>query len=142
MENSLIPQYEVDARWNIVRANTAFCRLFRSTPAALVGRDVRELLRDDFATDFRRYVARVLVGLGDRDATFPMVAPCGEQAWLRHHIDQVFEDGTLSGYRASLQRLTAHATAAPKRWWHWRPVQAHQVWDVELDQAALAGTRL
>lgn len=138
MEQSRIPQYEVDARWRIVRVNDAFCRLFRGTEAGLIGRDVRELLRGDFRRDFVRYVARVLVGLGEVEATVPMVAPCGRQTWLKHRIEKVLEEATLIGYRASLQLQNAPAARPHRRWWTWRAATPHLVWDTELDGLAKA----
>ncbi len=134
-----IPAYQIDARWKIVRANDAFCRTFRCTASSLIGRDVRELLREDWRLDFRTYVARALVGVGALDVTVPLVAPCGEQSWFEHKLEPLIEDGTLAGYRATIQPKAAKLADAPKRWWEWRPVAAHPVWDFDAEQLARAG---
>lgn len=142
MSNQTIPVYQVDARWKIVRANDAFCRIFRCTEWSLIGRDVRDLLREDWRRDFRSYVVRALVGVGNVEVTLPLVAPCGEQGWFRHQLEPLMEDGLLAGYRASIQPQVATKRAEPKRaepkrWW--RPTAARQVWDFEADQLATAG---
>ena len=53
MSDKTIPYYQIDARWKIVRANEAFCRILHCTESTLVGRDVRDLLREDWRLDFR-----------------------------------------------------------------------------------------
>lgn len=131
------PVYQIDERWRIVSANNGFCRALRCTESSLVGRDVRELLRDDWRLAFRSYVARALVGVGDLDVTVPLVAPCGEQHWFRHQLEPLIEDGLLTGYRATIQPQVV-ATASPRRWWEWRPVVAHQVWDFDAESLAPA----
>lgn len=136
MSDQAIPVYQIDARWKIVRANEAFCRTFRCTRSSLIGRDVRELLRADWRLDFRTYVTRALVGVGDLDVVLPLVAPCGEQGWFRHQLEPLMEDGLLAGYRASIQPQVVIKPAEPKRWW--RPMAAHLVWDFEADQLARA----
>lgn len=138
MGDNNIPVYQIDTRWTIVRANEAFCQTFHCTESSLIGRDVRELLRADWRLDFRTYVARALVGVGDLDVTLPLVAPCGEQGWFKHRLEPLMEDGRLAGYRASIQRHVAAAVATPKRWWTWRPVAAHQVWDFSENELAKA----
>ncbi|MFA5907256.1 MAG: PAS domain-containing protein [Vicinamibacterales bacterium] len=137
MEKTL-PVYQIDERWRIVSANNGFCRALRCTESSLVGRDVRELLRDDWRLAFRSYVARALVGVGDLDATVPLVAPCGEQHWFRHQLEPLIEDGMLAGYRATIQPHVAQLAEAPKRWWEWRPVVARQVWDFDVEQLSRA----
>lgn len=127
--------YQVDSRWKITRASDAFCRAFRCTEASLLGRDVRDLLREDWRPDFRAYVARALVGVGDADVTLPMAAPCGELAWYKHKLEAIIEEGVLVGYRAS---IAPHIPAAPKagtRWWNFRPA-APTVWN--FDERPLA----
>jgi len=138
MSDKSIPVYQIDARWKIVRASDAFCRTFHCTESSLIGRDVRELLREDWRLDFRTYVARALVGVGDLDVTLPMVAPCGEQGWFKHQLEPLMEDGRLAGYRASIQPQAVAKTLTAKRWWEWRPVVAHQVWDFDAEQLAQA----
>lgn len=133
-----IPAYQVDARWRIVRANDPFCRTFHCTESTLIGHDVRELLRDDWRLDFRTYVARALVGVGDVELTVPLVAPCGEQSWFKHRIEALVEDGLLTGYRATIQPKVARVAGTTKRWWEWRPVATHQVWDFDVEQLAQA----
>lgn len=136
MSDQTIPVYEIDTRWKIVRANEAFCRTFRCTESSLIGSDVRELPREDWRLDFRSYVARALVGVGDVDLTLPLVAPCGALGWFRHHLEPLTEDGLLTGYRACVQPQVATKPAAPRHWW--RPIAAHQVWDFEVEQLATA----
>lgn len=138
MSDNTIPEYEIDTRWRIVRANDAFCRALRCTKSSLIGRDVRDLLRADWRLDFRTYVARALVGVGDLDVTLPLVAPCGEEGWFRHQLEPLMDDGMLAGYRASIQRHAPIKVEAPKHWWQWRPVIAHQVWDFDAEQLAKA----
>jgi len=95
--NGSIATYQVDSKWRIIRADHAFCRAFRCTELSLLGRDVRDLLREDWRLDFRSYVARALVGVGDSDVTLPMVAPCGAQGWYKHALEPLMEDGVLAG---------------------------------------------
>ena len=128
--------YEIDAKWAIVRANDAFCRLFRVTPQGLIGRDVRDLLRRDWQLDFRTYVARALVGIGETDVTIPMVAPSGEEGWFKHALEPLMKDGLLTGYRATVSPHAIVAAAQPPQHWWQRPAQApHTVWDAELTAA-------
>jgi PAS domain-containing protein len=130
--------YEIDSKWKIVRASEAFCRAFRCTEVALLGRDVRDLLRDDWRLDFRTYVARALVGVGDTEATVPMVAPCGVQGWFKHALEPLIEDGVLLGYRAAIRPHAVHAAAPAKRWWESRSETPQQVWNFEGGQLASA----
>lgn len=121
--------YEVDSKWKIIRASNAFCREFRCTEQSLLGRDMRDLLREDWRLDFRTYVARALVGVGDTDVTLPMVAPCGEQGWYKHALEPIMEDGVLAGYRASLVPHIITTAAPAKRWWDWGAAPAPAVWN-------------
>lgn len=123
--------YEINQRWQIVRASDAFCRAFRCTEAGLIGRDIRELVRCDWRLDFRTYVARALVGVGDGAATLPMVAPCGEEGWFKHTLEPLTEHGVLLGYRAIIVPHCVHAAAPAKRWWDWRIQAPRRVWELE-----------
>jgi PAS domain S-box-containing protein len=125
-----LPLYEIDARWQIVRANDAFCRLLLCTESSLIGRDARELLRQDWRHDFRNYVARALVGVGDVEMTMPFVAPCGRESWFKHELEPLIEEGRLAGYRASIQPLAAAKSETPKHWWNRRPAATSRVWDM------------
>jgi len=116
--------YEIDAKWKIVRANDTFCRIFRCTEPGLIGRDIRDLMRDDWRLDFRTYVARALVGVGDYEITLPMVAPCGEHGWFKHALEPIVDAGLLSGYRATVAPHVVHEAAPAKRWWEWRVPKA------------------
>jgi len=139
MSDHTIPAYEIDSRWRIVKANDALCRTLQCTESSLIGRDVRDLLRADWRADFRNYVARALVGVGDLDVTLPLVAPCGKEGWFKHLLEPVSEDGHLAGYCATIQPHPVPAnTAESKRWWQWRPVAAHLVWDFDDEQFAKA----
>ncbi len=138
MTDKTIPSYQIDGRWTIVRANEAFCRTLHCTESGLIGRDVRDLLRADWRLDFRSYIARALVGVGDRDITLPMVAPCGQEAWVRHQIEPIMSDGALAGYQATIQPQFAAATESPAPWWRWRPVAFSEVWSTENEAAARA----
>lgn len=126
-----IASYQIDSKWKIVRASDAFCRQFRCTEQGLVGRDIRDLMREDWRLDFRRYVARALVGIGDYDATLPMVAPCGEEGWFKHTLEPLIEDHVLSGYRATVTPHLVHEAAPAKRWWEWRGQTPRPVWDFD-----------
>lgn len=119
-----VATYQVDSRWKIIRANDAFCRAFRCTEAGLLGRDVRDLLRDDWRPDFRTYVARALVGVGETDVTLPMVAPCGELGWYRHALEPMIEDGVLAGYRAHVAPHIIKPVESERRWWDFRAADA------------------
>jgi PAS domain-containing protein len=130
--------YEIDSKWRIVRASEAFCRAFRCSEAGLIGRDIRELLRRDWRPDFRAYIVRALVGVGDYDAIVPMVAPCGEPAWFRHTLEPMIEDGLLEGYRATIVPLVVHEAAPAPRWWNWRPQAPTRVWDFDAKPLAKA----
>ncbi len=138
MSDNTLPVYEIDARWQIVSANDAFCRTLRCTKSSLIGRDARELLREDWRHNFRHYVARALVGVGGVEVTVPLVAPCGKQAWFRHELKPLLNDGLLAGYRATIQPFTATKAVESKRWWEWRPVAPHNVWDFEIELLAHA----
>lgn len=138
MSDHAIPVYQIDARWKIVQANDALCQALRCTQSGLIGRDVRELLRQDCQRAFQSYVARALVGAGDFATTVPLVAPCGEQRWFNHQLEPLIEAGVLSGYRASLRPLRFAKTDAVKRRWQWRPLPPHQVWNFEDNGLARA----
>ena len=131
------PVYEIDQRWKIVKANEAFCRAFRCTESGVIGRDVRDLLRDDWRLDFRACVARALVDV-ELDLTLPMVAPCGEHGWYKHSLEALMDQGVLAGYRATIQPHVVAAAEPVKRWWEWRPTAAPRVWDFESDHLAQA----
>lgn len=122
-----IANYEIDTRWKIIRADEAFCRMFRCSESGLIGRDVRELVRDDWRLDFRSYVARALIGIGEGEATVPMMAPCGQQIWFRHALEPRQDEGRLSGYRATLVPHVVSAAAPAKRWWELRRPASEQV---------------
>ena len=126
--------YQVDSRWRFTRANEAFCRLFRCTELSLIGRDVRDLMRQDWKPDFRTYVARALVGVGNYEVTLPLVAPSGQEGWYRHALEPLIEDGLIAGYRATIQPHLVQALAPPKRWWDLRVQSPRLVWDFEVDQ--------
>jgi PAS domain-containing protein len=131
---STTPEYQIDEKWQIIRANEAFCRTFHCSESGLIGRDARDLMRQDWRLDFRTYVARALVGVGDPGATLPMVAPCGLQGWYKHTLEPIMNDGRLAGYRATvLPHIVHHEAAAPKRWWDWRGQTPHLVWDFEVN---------
>lgn len=132
-----LPVYQIDARWQIVSASDAFCRLLHCTESSLIGRDARELLRQDWRHDFRNYVARALVGVGDVEITVPLVAPCGEERWFKHELEPVTEDGLLAGYRATIAPHVV-AKAEPKRWWTRRQATISRVWDFDVDEYAKA----
>jgi hypothetical protein len=125
--------YRINAKWTIVEASDEFCRLFRASESALVGRDIRDLLRADWRPDFRTYVARALVGVGNATVTVPFVAPCGKAGWFTHTLEPVMHDELLAGYRATLTPRAAHATSGSRRWWEWRRAssESHQVWNFE-----------
>jgi PAS domain S-box-containing protein len=130
--------YQIDANWQIVRANDAFCRLLQCRELDLIGRDIRLLLREDWRLDFRTYVARALIGVGDYDATVPMVALSGESCWFKHSLRPIVESGLLTGYRATIEQHGVTAAAPAMRWWDWRPVSPRMVWDFELQPQPLA----
>ena len=138
MSDTTLAVYQVDARWRIIGASEQFCRTLHCTESSLVGRDARELLRDDWRTDFRHYVARALVGLGQKEVTVPLVAPCGKQGWFKHEIEPLIENGMLEGFRASIRPQAVATPATTKPWWEWRPSTFHQVWDFDAEQLAEA----
>jgi PAS domain-containing protein len=138
MSNPNVPAYEIGEGWRIVTANEAFCRTFKCAEPGLIGRDVRDLLRQDWRLDFRFYVSRALVGVGDLEVTLPMVAPCGDEAWFKHNLEPRLEDGRLTGYRATMEPHEVVKAGPPKRWWEWRPAPARQVWDFEPERLARA----
>jgi len=130
--------YQIDSKWKIVRANDEFCRAFRCTEAGLIGRDVRDLMREDWRLDFRTYVAKALVGVGENDATLPMVAPCGEQGWYKHTLEPLIEDGSLAGYRATVAPHIVETAAPAGGWWDRRAQSPRMVWDFDAQPLARA----
>lgn len=138
MPDTTLAVYQIDARWRIVSASEQFCRTLHCTESSLIGRDARELLREDLRKDFRHYVARALVGVGDVEMTVPLVAPCGKQAWFKHAIEPLMEHGMLDGYRASIRPHAVAQPATTRRWWEWRPSTFNQVWDFDAEQFANA----
>ena len=138
MTTSAAATYQIDQKWKISRASAEFCRAFRCTEQGLLGRDVRDLLREDWRLDFRTYVARALVGVGDRDVMLPMVAPCGEHGWFKHTLEPMMEDGVLVGYRATVVPHAVKAAPPAPRWWEWRSQAPRQVWDFESKPVAQA----
>lgn len=133
METST-PSYQIDSKWMIVAANDAFCQAFKCAEGGLIGRDVRDLLRADWRLDFRTYVARALVGVGDCEVTLPMVAPCGEQGWYKHTLKPLMRDGMLTGYRADVTPHMVQQAAPVTRWWHLRAPRT--VWNFETEPIA------
>jgi PAS domain S-box-containing protein len=129
--------YVVDAKWQIVSVDLEFCRLFRVSQSGVIGRDFRDLLRKDFRLDFRRYVARALVGAGQSVATFPMVAPCGDEHWVTHTLEPLSSEGMLAGFKATMH-ARVEQVEVKKSWWHWHGAAPHQVWDAEVDHLAAA----
>ena len=81
---------------------------------------------------------RALVGVGDVEATVPLVAPCGKQAWSKHELVPLMDNGLLAGYRATIQPTTVAKAAESKRWWEWRPIKANQAWDFDVEPLARA----
>ena len=136
------PVYQVDSQWRIVRANEEFCRTFKCTEAGLIGRDIRELLREDWHRDFRNYVARALVGIGQCEANVPLTAPCGEVAWYRHALEPMLEEDSIVGYRATLTPQVAPPAPPPRRWWNWRPTAPKMVWNFDGQPQPLHQGRL
>jgi PAS domain S-box-containing protein len=141
MPNALVPgmktpapTYQIDSKWRIIRANEAFCRIFRCTEFSLIGRDARDLLRDDWRLTFRTYVARALVGIGEYEATVPLVAPCGQEGWYRHTLEPLEDNGHLVGYRATIAPREVHAAEPRKRWWDFRAQSPRLVWDFDVEQ--------
>jgi len=130
-----IATYQIDATWLIVRANDAFCRAFRCSEQAIVGRDIRDLLREDWRLDFRSYVARALVGIGEHDVTVPMVAPCGEEGWFKHTLEPILEDGLLRGYEATVTPHLIRNAAPAKRWFSLVPKAPRLVWNFDAPMA-------
>ena len=126
--------YQIDANWLIVETNDELCRLLRCTPSALIGRDIRTLLREDWRLDFRTYVAQALIGVGDCDATVPMIAPGGETGWFRHSLEPMLDGGRLDGYRATIAAHRARPAVPVSRWWNWRPVTPKLVWNFDPQQ--------
>lgn len=136
MTSQTFATYEVNTDWQIVKADAEFCRLFGVTEPGLVGRDVRDLLRDDWKLDFRRYVARALVGLGDVVATVPIMAPCGEELWCRHHLEPMLNGGRLTGFIATIEPRRSNVKQGPAGWWQWQGQAPRLVWNSEVEQLA------
>jgi PAS domain-containing protein len=134
MDKQAAPSYEIDRSWKIVRVNDAFCREFKCSESGLVGRDIRDLMRGDWRLDFRSYVSKALVGVGEPGVALPMVAPCGEQGWYTHQLQAVMQNGVVAGYRATLAPHGVHAATGPRRWFNWRPAAPRTVWNFEADQ--------
>lgn len=130
------PRYQIDSKWKIVRANDAFCRTFRCTEAGLIGRDIRDLMREDWRLDFRTYVARALVGVGESSVTLPMVAPSGEHGWFKHIIEPLFAHGLLAGYRATVTPHFVRASAPVAPWWE--RCAPKMVWNFDAMELAKA----
>ena len=121
--------YEVDRKGLIVYVNDEFCAALRCSRTGLIGRDVRELLRPDFRTDFRLYVARALSGMGSREIVAPMVAPCGEEGWFKHALEPLKVAGGVAGYRATLVPPPVRTKA--RRWWQLPSAEPRQVWNFD-----------
>jgi PAS domain S-box-containing protein len=122
--------YEVNQKGRIVHVSDEFCRALRSTRPGLVGRDVRDLLRPDFRADFRIYVARALVGVGEAAIMVPMVTPGGEHGWFKHAIEPIVDGGRIMGYRASVVPPPMQQARA-RRWWQWSTPEPRLVWNFE-----------
>jgi PAS domain-containing protein len=121
--------YEVNRKGQIVYASDELCRGLRCTRMGLMGREVRDILRPDFRPDFRMYVARALVGVGNLEIAVPMVAPCGEEGWFKHTIEPLLEEGKIVGYRATV--TPPPRQAAKRRWWQWQAPEVRAVWNFE-----------
>lgn len=131
------PDYEVDTRWRLVSTSPAFCQMLRCTASAIVGRDVRDFFREEWRPDFKVYVARALMGVGDLEIAVPIVTPCGVEMRVQHRIEPLRSAGRVTGYRALVGPEVEAPAAGP--WWQWRPAAPHIVWD--FDAARLSSSR-
>lgn len=127
--------YEIDSNWRIVRASDSFSRALRCTAQGLIGRDVRDLVRQDWRADFQSYVSKALVGVGEYDATVPLVAPCGQQGWFKHRLEPITEKGLLKGCRVTVM-LQSERRRMLKLWWPWRKGTPQRVWDFDSGKMA------
>lgn len=105
----------------------------------LIGRDVRDSLREDWKIDFRRSVARALVGVGDLEVKVPMITPSGQEVWCRHDLEPILNEGLIAGFNATIEPRRAATSAEGPKWWWQRPsLTPHRVWDAELELLARA----
>lgn len=123
--------YQVDSAWRIVAANDAICRALGFASARVLGCDVRDLIRPDWQSDFRSYVAKALVGAGRDTLTLPFITSDASEAWFTHTLEPISDKGVLNGYRAW---LVPHV--ASRRWGRWRSTEAHHVWNFEPSEHA------
>jgi hypothetical protein len=120
--------YQVDSNWRIVAANAEFCRALRTSEAGLIGRDVRDLIRSDWRSDFGSYVAKALVGAGDDTLTLPIVTPRAGETWFMHTLEAITDGGSITGYRAWLM---SHIAGQPRGWRRRRASTPHHVWNFD-----------
>jgi PAS domain-containing protein len=120
--------YQADPNWRIVAANEAFCRALRASAAGLIGRDVRDLIRRDWRSDFGSYVAMALVGAGNDTLTLPLVTPRAGETWFMHTLEAIQDGGSVAGYRAW---LVPHIAGQRQGWRRWFRREVHQVWNFD-----------
>ena len=120
--------YQVDSNWRIVAANAQFCRTLRAPEASLIGRDVRDLVRRDWQSDFSSYVAKAIVGAGDDTLTLPIVTPRAGEAWFMHTLEAISDGGSVTGYRAW---LVPHVPRQSEPWPRWHRREARHVWNFD-----------
>ena len=124
--------YQVDSNWRIVAANAEFCRALRAPSAGLIGRDIRDLIRRDWQSDFSSYVAKAIAGAGDDTLTVPIVMPRTGETWFMHTLEVIADGSSVTGYRAWLVPHFASESRA-RGWWRRRTSTPHHVWNFDSD---------
>ena len=92
--------FHIDTNCRIQRANEALCRMLRCAEAGLIGRDVHDLVRQDWRDQYRPLLARARDGAAE--ANVPIVAPCGLEGWFTHTLEALRQNGAVVGFRVTV----------------------------------------
>jgi hypothetical protein len=101
---------QIDTDCRIQGASDAFCRMMRCAPGGIVGRDVHDLIREDWRRHYRTVVERAKHGTSE--IAVPLVAPCGLEGWFTHTMEPVWHNGAVTAFRITVVPRTSEEPLA------------------------------
>jgi hypothetical protein len=79
--------------------------MMRCAEAGLIGRDVHDLIRQEWRPHYGTLIERARDGRSE--IAVPLIAPCGLEGWFTHTMEPVREGGAITGYHATVVARTA-----------------------------------
>jgi PAS domain-containing protein len=110
MDTSPSATFQIDTECLILRASDPFCRMMRCVESGLIGRDVHDLIREDWRRNYRTVVERARHGRSE--IAVPLIAPCGLEGWFTHTVEPLGQNGTVNGYRVTVVPRTSQEPLA------------------------------